>query len=397
MTVTRISLALAAGIALALPVSAETALPPNTFIAAEAPVQYLAKDRLIGAKVKGPDGKIIGDIEDIILSGDHQVVGVVMGTGGFFGLFEKKVGVEVGAIQFDVVDGKIGATLVTATKDVLEAAPAFVRDHAKKSIFERAVEKTQEIRDKTGTSAKDVYEDVKDKAAPAVEKAKEKAKEALDNAGPAVQKAKEAVKEAIESAKEKAKDVVDKAKDAAQPADTAPAPAPVEPAAPEKAAEPPAAEKAAEPAPAPAAEKPAEPPAPAPAEPAPAPAAAEKAPEPAPAPAAEKPAEPAPAPAVETPAVETPAAPADAAPAAPADAAPAAPADAAPAAPADAAPVPNQPLKRRSSNRVAPLTADYNPAAKMRRGFFVSTSSEGAEPPPCCQDGLELLPAILVL
>ena len=163
MTVTRITLALAASIALALPALAETALPPNTFIAAEAPVQYLAKDRLIGAKVKGPDGKIVGDIEDIILSGDHQVVGVIMGTGGFFGLFEKKVGVEVGAIQFDVTDGKIGATLSAATKDVLEAAPAFVRDHAKKSLFERAVEKTQEIRDKTGTSAKDVYEDVKER------------------------------------------------------------------------------------------------------------------------------------------------------------------------------------------------------------------------------------------
>lgn len=250
MNQSRISLIFAASAALVLPAAAETALPPNTFIAAEAPVQYLAKDRLIGAKVKGPDGKIIGDIEDIILSGDHQVVGVVMGTGGFFGLFEKKVGVEVGAIQFDVTDGKIGATLGTATKDVLEAAPAFVRDHAKKSLFERAVEKTQEIRDKTGTSAKDVYEDVKEKAAPAVEKAKEKAKEALDNAGPAVQKAREAVKEAVESAKEKAKDVVDKAKEAAKTTDTAPAPAPAaaEPAAP---AAPAAPEKAAEPAPAP--------------------------------------------------------------------------------------------------------------------------------------------------
>ncbi len=178
-----------------------------------------------------------------------------MGTGGFFGLFEKKVGVEVGAIQFDVVDGKIGATLITATKDVLEAAPAFVRDHAKKSLFERAVEKTKEIRDKTGTSAKDVYEDVKDKAAPAVEKAKEKAKEALDNAGPAVQKAKEAVKEAIESAKEKAKDVVDKAKDAAQPAEERPSACACCGAC--RAGS--AAEKPAEPAPAPAAEKAAEP------------------------------------------------------------------------------------------------------------------------------------------
>lgn len=227
------TIALALGLAAALPLAAqaETALPPNTFIAEEAPVQYLARDRLIGTKVKGPDGKIIGDIEDIILSGDHQVSGVVMGTGGYFGLFEKKVGVNISAIQFDVVDGKIEATLPGATAAVIEAAPAYVRGQPKKSLFERAVEKTREIRDKTGASAKDAYQDVKEKAAPAIESAKEKAKEALDNAGPAVQKAREAAKEAIETAKEKAKEVVDKAKgtvdaakDAAKPAETAPAP-----------------------------------------------------------------------------------------------------------------------------------------------------------------------------
>lgn len=203
---------------------AETALPANTFIAEEAPVQYLAKDRLIGTKVKSPDGKIVGDIEDVILSSDHQVVGVVMGTGGFFGLFEKKVGVEIGAIQFDVIDGKIEASLPAYTKEVLEAAPAFTRNQPKKSLFARAVEKGQEIRDKTGASTKDAYEHAKEKAAPAIEKAKDAAKDALDNAGPAVQKAKEAAKEAIESAKEKAKEVVDKAKEAAKPADHAPAP-----------------------------------------------------------------------------------------------------------------------------------------------------------------------------
>ncbi len=203
---------------------AETALPANTFIAEEAPIQYLAKDRLIGTKVKSPDGKIIGDVEDVILSSDHQVVGVVMGTGGFFGLFEKKVGVEIGAIQFDVVDGRIEASLPAYTKEVLEAAPAFTRNQPKKSLFARAVEKGQEIRDKTGGSAKDAYESAKEKAAPAIEKAKDAAKEALDNAGPAVQKAKDAAKEAIESAKEKAREVVDKAKDAAKPADHAPSP-----------------------------------------------------------------------------------------------------------------------------------------------------------------------------
>ncbi|HMN39004.1 MAG TPA: YtxH domain-containing protein [Hyphomicrobium sp.] len=180
-----------------LPAMAETGLPANTFIAEEAPAQYLAKDRLIGVKVKGPDGKIVGDIEDIILSGDHQVVGVVMGTGGFFGLFEKKVGVEIGALQFEVTDGKISASMPAATHDVIQAAPAFQRNSPKKSLFERALEKGQELRDKTGVSAKDAYESAKEKAGPAIEKAKEAAREALE-------KAKNAAQEAVEKAKEAA-------------------------------------------------------------------------------------------------------------------------------------------------------------------------------------------------
>jgi gas vesicle protein len=223
MNKTLLAIAVSTLMATSLAARAETALPANTFIAAEAPVQYLAKDRLIGAKIKGPDGKIIGDIEDIILSGDHQVVGVVMGTGGFFGMFEKKVGVEIGAIQFDVTDGKIGATLPSATGDVLAAAPAFERNSPKKSLFERAVEKGQEIRDKTGASTKDAYESAKEKAGPAVEKAKEAAKEAVEKAKEvskeAVDKAKEVTKEAID----KAKEAVDKAQDAAKTA-TEPAP-----------------------------------------------------------------------------------------------------------------------------------------------------------------------------
>lgn len=203
---------------------AQTELPANTFISEEAPVQYLAKDRLIGTKVKAPDGQIIGDIEDVILSSDHQVVGIVMGTGGYFGLLEKKVGVEIAALQFEVTDGKISATLPAYTREILDAAPAFVRNQPKKSLFQRAVEKGHEIRDKTGTSAKEALETAKEKAGPAIEKAKEAAKEALDNAGPAVQDAREKVREAIDSAKEKASEAVERAKEGAKPADAEPEP-----------------------------------------------------------------------------------------------------------------------------------------------------------------------------
>ena len=58
-----VALATAAG--LAAPVLAESptdkAIPPNTFIDSQPEAHYLAKDVLIGAKVQGSDGKIIGD------------------------------------------------------------------------------------------------------------------------------------------------------------------------------------------------------------------------------------------------------------------------------------------------------------------------------------------------
>src|SRR3989304_1811870 len=71
------------------------------FVGAQTADQYLARDHLIGAKIRGKDGKIIGDVEDLIINDKNQVVGVVMGTGGFLGIAEKKIGVDLSALKFD--------------------------------------------------------------------------------------------------------------------------------------------------------------------------------------------------------------------------------------------------------------------------------------------------------
>jgi ElaB/YqjD/DUF883 family membrane-anchored ribosome-binding protein len=91
-------------------------------------------------------------------------------------------------------------TMPSGTKDVLTVAPAYKRVNPPKGWFQRAVEKGQELKDKSSVTAKD-----------AVEKAKQ-------NAGPALESAKHKANDAIESAKEKAQGVVDQAKDAAKPA-----------------------------------------------------------------------------------------------------------------------------------------------------------------------------------
>jgi ElaB/YqjD/DUF883 family membrane-anchored ribosome-binding protein len=163
----------------------------TTFLSAQSDAEYLAKDHLIGAKVVGKDGTIVADIEDLIVNDQNQVVGVVMGTGGYFGWAEKKVGVSLASLQFEEKDGKLTVALPDLTKEMIDSAPEYVRKKPAKSLFERAKEKVDEF---------------SDKSKPQIDEAKKKAQEALDAAkeaaGPALEKAKEAVSGAIDSAKE---------------------------------------------------------------------------------------------------------------------------------------------------------------------------------------------------
>ena len=195
MKTTALSIALAAFVAGAVPAFAD-----DTFIAEQKMTEYLAKDRLIGAKVKDNDGKIIGDVEDLIINSDGHVEGLIMGVGGFLGVGEKKVAVTRKALSFEVTDGKMNVVMPDANKDVLTAAPAYKRINPPKGWFQRAVEKGQELKDKSAVTAKDALDKAKENAGPAMEAAKQKANDAI----------------------EKAKGVVDKAKDAAKPADAKP-------------------------------------------------------------------------------------------------------------------------------------------------------------------------------
>lgn len=176
----------------------------SIFIAAQNDSEYLARDLLITAKVHNDEGKIIGDIEDLVLNDWNRVEGVVMGTGGFLGVAEKKVGVKLSALKFSEKDGKTHITLPGITNEMLKNAEPFKRAKPKKTLMERAMEKARELTDKGSVTAKDAYD-----------KAKEQA-------GPAYEKAKEAAKQTYEQTKEAVKDAVDKAKDAAAPANPAP-------------------------------------------------------------------------------------------------------------------------------------------------------------------------------
>ncbi len=235
----------AAVAAAAIPALAEdTRIPAGIFTNVQTQDQYLAKDTLVGAKVHGPDGKIIGDIEDLIVNDFNQIVGVVMGTGGILGLGEKKVGVNISALKFDEDNGKTVISLPEATSEVIGAAEPYKRAQPKKSLLQRAKEKAEELRDKSKATAGPAIEHAKEKAKEVTERAKEAVGAATDKAAaavaPAVDAAKEAVDKgidkagaAIESAKEAASGAMESAKEAVAPAPTeapAPAEAPADPA-----------------------------------------------------------------------------------------------------------------------------------------------------------------------
>jgi sporulation protein YlmC with PRC-barrel domain len=149
--------------------AAKVEIPAKTFYKGTQPGQYMAKDRLLGTNVTGKEGKIIGDIEDLILNANNEVEGVIIGVGGFLGAGEKKIGVRYEALQVSRKDGKTAIALPTATKDILASLEPYKRAEPKKSLLERASDK-----------AKALTEKAKDTAGPALEKAKEAGKAVVE-------------------------------------------------------------------------------------------------------------------------------------------------------------------------------------------------------------------------
>ena len=82
-------------------------------------------DDLLGATVYNASDENVGDINDLIIGLDGSVKGVVIGVGGFLGMGEREVAIEMAAL--DVVDPDGDPRLVTsATRADLENAPEFV-------------------------------------------------------------------------------------------------------------------------------------------------------------------------------------------------------------------------------------------------------------------------------
>ena len=159
------------------------------------PDQYLAADLLLKAKVLGADGKIFGDVEDLIMNEYNQV----------------KASSSASAVSS--ASAKSGSACAiprcSSRKTVTRPSSACCRRQKRssrrfrptpahgppKSFLQGVTERAKELAAKTSETTKDAYEKAKTKVGPALKKAQEEA-------GKAYEKAKEATKEVIEKAKE---------------------------------------------------------------------------------------------------------------------------------------------------------------------------------------------------
>jgi hypothetical protein len=126
-------LATAALVALmALPVLAQDAPAPAVEKApAEKSAALDASDvsakALLTESVKNAANETIGDINDVLISGDGKVAAVIVGVGGFLGMGEKNVALPYDQLVFakDIGDDLVVTT--SATKESLETAPEYIK------------------------------------------------------------------------------------------------------------------------------------------------------------------------------------------------------------------------------------------------------------------------------
>jgi PRC-barrel domain len=123
---------------------AEKAAPPDAgkFVASQSTDQWVFS-KFKGTDVLGPDNAQVGDVNDMLLDKNGKIIAVIVGVGGFLGIGEKNVAIDMGAFQ--VVPASTGGSTtgagggtasgsddptnvklkVTWTKEQLQAAPDF--------------------------------------------------------------------------------------------------------------------------------------------------------------------------------------------------------------------------------------------------------------------------------
>ena len=140
----------------------------------------------------------IGEVNDVILSPAGEVKAVVLGVGGFLGLGEQDVTVEMSSLRFvPQAEGGDSFIVVNATKDQLQA----IADEQKATLAAAAGETVEQTGEAVADAAATTGEVVTDTAAAtgeAVQETGEAVSETAAATGEAVEQTGEAVAEKVE-------------------------------------------------------------------------------------------------------------------------------------------------------------------------------------------------------
>jgi sporulation protein YlmC with PRC-barrel domain len=104
------------------PIAKTMIVPPESLSGAT----VISANDFIGKRVYSRAGDDIGEVNDLIMTGNGGIQAVVLGVGGFLGIGEKDVAISMASIDM-AKDGTAVRLVVDGTKEQFNAAPAYDR------------------------------------------------------------------------------------------------------------------------------------------------------------------------------------------------------------------------------------------------------------------------------
>jgi len=155
---------------------AQTPAPTIAFVPSQAAGEVTANS-IIGEKVRNGAKEDLGDVNDVVFDNEGRISAAIIGVGGFIGIGEKNVAVPFAVISRETDEKGNAYIRIDATKEQLQAAPAYQRLDKGVGVTERVKQWAAQARDKAaeygqkaqekaseyGQKAKEAYGDIKDR------------------------------------------------------------------------------------------------------------------------------------------------------------------------------------------------------------------------------------------
>jgi len=150
----------------------QAASSSKAFMASQESGQWLS-DGFLGTEVQNPAGETIGDVNALVIDRNNEVIGVLLGVGGFLGIGEKTVGV-----QFDAFSRQSGANggsalMLDVSKAELDRAPSYERAQGSGGAFQQVKREASEAAEQAEKMGKDAVKGAQEMGEDAVEGAQE--------------------------------------------------------------------------------------------------------------------------------------------------------------------------------------------------------------------------------